>query len=207
MVARPVVDARGSVVARLIILPVARCYDRSFGATIATFDRTIGRRSQLSVARCYDLSCDRSLPLTIDRTIDHRVPRLIVRSVTGCHECSYDQSHAGCHDCSYDRSQDAAIDRTIDRRPSRLIVRSIVIDQLRSANVRSILPPMVQPHSILQKACFPTIPLAIDIPQSFVISRPRVEIDRLCDHCWRSYSNHCRSVAHWPNRNQSYDPV
>ena len=48
MVAPPVVYDRGSVVARLIVRSVARCYDlsydRSFGAMIATIDRTIDRR-------------------------------------------------------------------------------------------------------------------------------------------------------------------
>ena len=58
-------------------------------------------------------SCDRSLHPTIDRTIGRRVPRLIVRSVAGCDECSYDRPHAGCQDCSYDRSQDALLPRLI----------------------------------------------------------------------------------------------
>ena len=42
--------------------------------------------------------------------------------------------------------------------------------------------------------------LAIDVLQSFVIARPRVEIDRGAT-ATGDRSKHCRSVAPWPNRN------
>ena len=78
-------------------------------------------------------SYDRSHDATIDRSIDRCqpgliVPRLIVRSVTACDECSYDRSQdaaiARTMGCRGQRS----IDRTIGRRPSRLIVhdRSLI---------------------------------------------------------------------------------
>ena len=166
MVASPVVDDRGSVVARLIVRSVARCYDwsydRSFGDTIAVIDRTIGRRSQRSVARCYDWSCDRSFTprliydqpsgATIDRTLGHTMPRLLVRSVI----CSMPRllvpSVAGCNHWSYP--------------PSRLIVRSVVERNNWSYIGRWSLPLVAR---------FPTMAPAIDILQSFVIARPRVE--------------------------------
>ena len=156
MVTPPVVDDRGSEVARLVVRSVARCYDwsydRSFGATI---DRTTGRRSQRSVARCYDWSCDWSLHPTID-----------LRSTVGCHNWSWTRSR---HECSHDRSQDATIDTTIGRRSPRLIVRSVV----RRNNWSYI-----GGWSLPLVARFPTMALAIDIFVSLVIARPRVDINR-----------------------------
>ena len=73
------------------------------------------------------LTCDRSLRPTIDRTIGLRVPRLIVRSVTGCHECSYDRSQDATIARTIGRRMQRLIDRNIGRRPSRLIVHRSMI--------------------------------------------------------------------------------
>ena len=166
MVKPPVVDDRGSEVARLIVRSVARCYDwlydRSFGATI---DRTIGRRSQRSVARCYDWSCVWSLHPTIDL-----------------------RSTAGCHNWSYTRPQDATSACTIGRRMQRLILPSVAgrhdwsYDRSPRLIVRSVVGrnnwSYIGRWSLPLVARFPTMALAIDIFVSFVIARPRVEINR-----------------------------
>ena len=81
---------------------------------------------------------------TIARTIGRRMQRLIVPSVTGRHDCSYDRS-------------------------PRLIVRSVVGRNNCSYIGRWSLPLVAR---------FPTMALAIYILQSFMIARPRVEIDR-----------------------------
>ena len=115
LVAEVVCDRKGanhSQQGRWSCSKLVTCDSKSFGITN---DRTIGRRQQRlmvrSVARCYDWSCDRSLYPTIDCTIC--VPILIVGSVTGYHECSYD------------RSQYATIARTIGRRTQRSMYRTI----------------------------------------------------------------------------------
>ena len=82
-------------------------------------------------------SYHRSSGATIDGTIGHRMPRLLVRSVAGGNDLLIVPSVAGRHDWSY--------------------------------MVRNSLP---------QVAWFPTMDLAIDILQSFVKARPRLEIDR-----------------------------
>ena len=144
---------------------------------------------------------DRSHDATIDRAIDRCTPRLIIRSAVGCHECSYDQSHAGWHNCSYDRSQEATIDRAISRRPSRLIVRSVAtID--RTIGRRAL--PLV--------ARFPMMVNLIDILQSFVIARPRVEIDRSMRPLLDIVANiadrsHLVPIATNRTIQKSYDPV
>ena len=116
------------------------------------------------------------------------MPRCIVFSVTGCYECLYD------------RSQDATIARTIGRRMQRSIGRTIGLRPSRLIVHRSL-------RSLPLVARFHTMALAIDILQSFVIARPRVEIDRdMRPTAARDRSKHCRWVAPWPNRNQSYDP-
>ena len=65
---------------RSVVGLVANCPDlsRDF-ATGGTSNRTIGRR-------CHDSSCYPSPDATIDRTIDHRLPRLIVRLIAGLHD-------------------------------------------------------------------------------------------------------------------------
>ena len=132
------------------------------------------------------LICDRSLHPTIDRTICLRVPRLIVRSVTGCHECSYDRSQDTTIARTIGRRMPLSIDRTIGRRPSRLIVhRSLIATTSRTKSYDGY--------------CHRYSPIVCD---SATTRR---------DRSWYATaagdrSKHCRSVAPWPNRNQSYDP-
>ena len=145
--------------------------------------------------------------------MDRCTPRLIydrppgatiVHSVTGCHECSYDRSHAGSHYYSYDRSQDAKTDRTIGRRPSRLIVRSVAtID--RTICRRAQL--------IAHRSLIATTSRRISYDGYFHRYPPIVRDSANTRRDRSPYataagdrSKHCRSVAHWPNRNQSYDP-
>ena len=164
-------------------------YDRSFGATI---DRTIGRRSKRSVARCYDWSCDWSLHPTIDL-----------------------RSTVVCHNWSYTRPQDAKSARTIGRRMQRLILPSVAGRHDRSYDrsprliVRSVVGrnnwSYIGSWSLPLVARFPTMALAIDMFVSFVIARPRVEINWRMRPLLGDRSKHCRSFAPWPNRNQSYD--
>ena len=152
---------------RTIVRTVLRLIVRSaFGATIATIDRNIGRRSQLLDARCYDWSCDRSLQPTIDRTIGSAVE---------------------CHDRSYARSQDATSARTIDRRMQRFMVPSVAsrhdcwYGRSPCLIVRSVVGrnnwSYIGRWSLPLIARFHTMATAIDILQSFVIARPRVEFD------------------------------
>ena len=86
------------------------------------------------------------------------MPRVFVRSVTGCHGCSYDRSQDATIARTIGRSRQRSIERTIGRWPSRFIVR-------RSLNATT-------------SRAIPTMALVIDILQSFVITRSRVEIDR-----------------------------
>ena len=122
-----------------------------------------------SVVGSNDWSYDRSHDATIDRAIDRCTPRLIVPSVFWC------------HDWSYARSQDPTSARTIGHRTPRLLVRSVA-----GGNDRLIVPSVAGRHdwsyigrwSLSLVARYPTMALAIDILQSFVIARPCVEIDR-----------------------------
>ena len=179
---------------------------------IGTIDRTIGRRSPRSVARCYDSSCDRSLHPTIDRTIGRRVPRSILRSVTGCHTSARTISHM----------QDATIDRTIGRRMQRLIVPSIAgrHDWSYDRSPRLIVQSVVERNnwsyigrwSLPLVARFPPMTLAIDILQSFVIARPRVEVDGRMLPLLEIVANiadrsHLGPIATYRTIQKSYDPV
>ena len=129
------------------------------------------------------------------------MPWLIVRSVVGSNDWSYDRSHDatidpatdrctlrlivplvfGCHDWSYAWSQDDMSARTIGHRMPRLLVKSVA-----GCNDRLIVPSVagrndwsyIGDWSIPLVARIPTMALAIDILQSFVIARPGVEIDR-----------------------------
>ena len=105
---RTIDRATGRATGRLVVPPVVRHHVMTPG------ERTINRIR--SVAICQ-----------IDRTISRRVPRLIVRSIAGCHDWSYAigrrvprliicaRSQDVAIDRIYDRSQDATIDRTIGR--------------------------------------------------------------------------------------------
>ena len=122
--------------------------------------------------------------------------RLIVRSVVAP------------HDWSYHRSSGATIVRTTGHRKPRLLIRSAAgcNDRLFVRSVAGLhdwshidrwLLPLI--------ARFPT--MALDILQSFVIAWPRAEIDRgMRLTAAGDRSKHCRSVAPWSIRNQSYDP-
>ena len=96
------------LVPRLIVLSVVgrndwSC-DRSHDARLIV----------LSIVAPHDLSYHRSSGATVDRTLGHRMPRVIVRSVAGCHGWLIAPSVAGRHDWSYiGRSLIATTSRTI----------------------------------------------------------------------------------------------
>ena len=120
----------------------------------------------------------------IDRAIiDRSTRRLIVPSVFGC------------HDLSYARSQDATSGHTIGRRMPRLLVRSVAGD-----NDRLIVPSVAGRHDFLYDgSCHRYSPI---VRNSATTRRDRSRYPTAT----RDRSKRCRSVAHWPNRNQSYDP-
>ena len=108
------------------------------------------------------------------------------------------RSVTGCHDCSYDRSQDDTIartivhrmlrpiDRTIGRQPSRLIVhRSLIATTSRKIPYNGF--------------CHRYSPIVRD---SAITCRDRSRYATAAG----DGSEHCLSVAPWPNLNQSYDP-
>ena len=116
------------------------------------------------------------------------------------------------------KSFGATIDRTIGRTILRLIVRSVT-----GGNDRLIvghLPSVVGSHdwsyidrwSLPLVARFPTMALAIDILQSFVIARPRVEINRGMRPLLEIVANiadrsHLGPIATNRTIQKSYDPV
>ena len=138
------------------------------------------------------------------------MPRLIVRSVVGRKDWSYDRSHdatidraidrctrllvvpsvIGCHDLSNDRSQYATIDCTIGRRPSRLIVH------------RSLIATTIVNTISYDGSCHRYSPIVRD---SATTRRDRSRYATAAG----DRSKHCRSVAPWSNRTiqKSYDPV
>ena len=123
---------------------------------------------------------------TIDRTIALRMPRLIVRSVKGCHECSYDRSQDATIARTIGRKMQRSVDRTIGRRPSRLIVhRSLIATTSRTISYDG----PCHRYSPIVRASTTT---RIDRSRYATTAGDR--------------SRHCRSVAPSPNCNQSYDP-
>ena len=139
-----------------------------------------------SVPQCYDWSCDRSLHPTIYCTIGLRVPRLIVCSVTGYHECSYDRLRYAMIDLTIGRRMQRSIDRTIGRRPTRLIVhQSLVATTSRTISCDG--------------SCHRYSPT---VRGSATTRRDRSRYATAAG----DRSKNCRSVAPWPNRNQSCDP-
>ena len=123
----------------------------------------------------------------IDRTIGLRVPRLIVRSVTGCHECSYDRLQDATIGRAIGHRMQRSIDRTIGRRPSRLILLRWSLIATTSRKIS------------YDGSCHRYFPIVRDSPTTRR-ERSRYAIAAV------NRSKYCRSVAHWPNRNQSYDP-
>ena len=112
---------------------VERTYDWSQRSWVIARAKSAVARSMVMFKTVNLLSCDRSLHPTIGRTIGVQVPRLIVRSVTGCHECSYDRSQHAAIARMIDRRRQRSIVRTIGRRPSRLIVhRSLIATTSRT---------------------------------------------------------------------------
>ena len=107
--------------------------------------------------------------------LGHRMSRVLVRSVTGC------------HDCSYDRSPDATINFSYHRSPViPLSVRRSLI-----ANTS---------HTIsYDGSCHRYSPIVCD---SATTCRDRSRYATAAG----DRSKHCRSIAPWPNRNQSYNP-
>ena len=112
----------------------------------------------------------------IDCPIGLRVPRLIVRSITGHHECSYYRSQDATIARAIGRRMQRSIDRTIGRRPTRLSVHQSLI----ATTSRTIY---------CDGSCHRYSPIVRD---SATAAGDR--------------SKNCRSVATLPNRNQSYDP-
>ena len=129
-----------------------------------------------SVARCYDRSCDRSLHPTIYCTIGLHVPRLLI----------YARSQDITIARAIGRRMQRSLDRAIDRRPSRLIVhRSLIATTSRTISCDG--------------SCHRYSPIVRD---SATTRRDRSRYATAAG----DRSKKCRSVAPWPNRNQSYDP-
>ena len=116
------------------------------------------------------------MPRVLARS-DSRMPRLLVRS---------DSRMPRLLVRSIDRRMHRSIERTIGRRPSRLIVhRSLIATASRTISYDG--------------SCHRYSPIVRD--------RATTRIDRSRYATTAGYrSKHCRSVAPWPNRNQSYDP-
>ena len=135
-----------------------------------------------SVVATYYLSYDRSSGATIVRTLGHRMPRVLVRSVRGCHDCSYDRC----------RRMQRSIDRTIGRRPSRLLIhRSLITITSRTISY--------------DDSCHRYSPM-------FVIARQRVDVDRGMRPLLEIVANladrsHPGPIATNRTIQKSYDPV
>ena len=107
-----------------------------------------------------------------------------------------------CHDWSYDRSHDTTIDRAIGHRRQRSIDRR---------------PPTIgrrQSRLIVHRSLIVTTSRTISYDGSCHRYSPIVRDSATTRRDQSRYaaaagdrSTHCRSVAHWPNRNQSHDPV
>ena len=165
---------------RLIVRSVVGRNDRSHDATI---DRAIHRCTPR-------LIYDRQSGATIDRALGHRMPRVLVRSVTSRMPRLLVRSVTGCNDWSYNRSL-------------RLIVRSVVGRNNWSYIGRWSLPLVAR---------LPTMALAIDILQSFVIERPPIEIDWRMRPLLEIVANiadrsHLGPIATNRTIQKSYDPV
>ena len=144
-----------------------------------------------SVVGSNDWSNDLSHDATIDRSIDRGIPRLIVPSVFGC------------HDWSYAPSQDITSARTIGHSMSRLLIRSGT-----GCNDRLIVPS-VAGHQSLIATTSRTISCGGSCHRYSPIIRDSAttRIDRSrCATAAGDRSKNCRSVAPWPNHNQSCDP-
>ena len=135
---------------------------------------------------CYDWSYDRSHDATIDHAIDRCTPRLIVLSVFGCHDWSYALSQDATSARTIGRRMQRSIDRTIGRRPSWLIVHCALIATTSRTTA-------------YDGSCRRYSPIA---RESATKRRDRSRYAPAAG----DRSKHCRSVALWPNRNQSYEP-
>ena len=128
--------------------------------------------------------------------------RLIVRSIVAPHDLSYHWSSGATIDCALGRRMHLTIgrriqrliDRTIGRRPSRLIVlRSLIATTSRTISYDG--------------SCHRYNNL-----QSFVMARPRVEIDRGMRPLLEIVANiadrsHLDAIATNRTIQKSYDPV
>ena len=114
------------------------------------------------------------------------MPRLIVCALTGYHECSFDRSQYATIARTIGRRRQRSIDRTIVRRPSRLIVHQSLI----ATTSRTISCDV---------SCHRYSPIVRD---NATTRRDRSRYATAA----ADRSKNCRSVAPWPNRNQSYDP-
>ena len=134
-----------------------------------------------SVVWCHDWSYDLSYVATIGRTM----LLLIVQSIVAPYDWSMNDRRVPL--LIVHSAQDATSARTIGRRMQRLIVPSVAgrRDWSYDRSPRLILRPVIGRNnwsfigrwSLPLVGRFPTMALATDIFLSFVIARPRVEIN------------------------------
>ena len=112
--------------------------------------------------------------------------------------CNHDWSYHRSSGATIARSQDATIARTIGRRMQRSIDRTIGRRSSRLILHRSLIPNNSRTISY-DGTCHRYSPIVHDSVTT------RIDRSRYATAA-RDSSKHCRSVAPWPNRNQSYDP-
>ena len=138
---------------------------------------------------------------TIDRTIGRTMLRLTVRSIVAPHDWSYDRPSGATIDRMLGHSMPRVLVRLVTYRITQLLVRSVA--GCKDWSYHRSPAAITDRTSVIR---FPKMALAVDILQSFVISRPRSRDRSPYATSAGDRSKHCRSVAPWPNRNQSYDP-
>ena len=188
---------------RLIVRSVVDHNDRSH---VATIDRAIDRCTP-------ELFYDRPSGATIDRELGHRMPRVLVRSVTCRMPRLIVRSVAPCNDLSYLQSPAVTIDRTIGRhdcsygRSPRLIVRSVVtIDRTicgRRAQWLIVHRSLIATTSCTMSydgSCHRYSPIVRD---SATTRRDRSPYSTAAG----DRSKHCRSIAINHTIQKSYDSV
>ena len=117
------------------------------------------------------------------------------------------RSVVGSNDLSYDRSHDDTIDRVIDRCIPRLIVPSVFgCHDLSYAPSQDITSARTIGHSmprlLVRSGAWCNDRLIVPS-----VAGPHVRTyTSRCATAAGDRSKNCRSVAPWPNRNQSYDP-
>ena len=181
---------------------VERTYDWSHRSwVIATRSMVMFKTGNLrfQIGWYHERSYDRSYIAKIDRTIGRTMLRLIVRSIVAS------------PDWLYHRYSGATIDRILRHRISRVLVRSVTVshvcsyDQAEDASRPSRL--------IVHQSLIATTSRTISWYGSCHRNSPIVRDSATTRRDRSRYAtaagvrrNNCRSVAPWPNRNQSYDP-